>query len=785
MFQTTNKNLKTIEFDQIVSTIRSNLLGPKQKGSITFPIFTSFEDLNNSQAQINEIIAFLQNEKGFPLREFEDLDESIKQLKPLNSRLSPQDYLKIADQLELVRDLKQLSEKSEIEIPLFDILVKKLDSNKQLIKQIKKIIDKSGVLDTASSDLRQIRRKKINLESKLRSSTNNLATTKYKSYLIDSETTVRNGRVVLSVKSEHVSEIDGVIVDHSATGSTVYMEPHQSIRISSDHQKLLIDEQREIDRLLKQLADEIRPNLASIYTNQGILCEIDILHAKSLYAIRYGACFPKINTVNYQLTLKDAYHPILLETTQKDEIQPLEINFGSQDSRIVLISGPNAGGKTVALKTIGLLQLMFQSAIPIPCNPKSQLPIFRKFFCDIGDEQSILNDLSTFSSHMKHIKEILKNASVDSLILIDELGTGTDPKEGAALSQALLSRFIDLGAKVVATSHLGDLKLFANNSEAIQNASMQFDDEKMKSTFKLIMGIPGQSNAFAIAERLGIDLSIIKMGRSLMDNSELVLEDLISELNQKLKSVNSLEDDITQQLSLTKKAELNYKLKLEKLEKSKDIEKQLILDQAELLLSDINKSIENNIQKIKQSNASKEVILEAKTNIKELKTRFQNLKNKKVSKTKYHSFVIGDFVKHYNYSTIGEIIGKNGNRFEIQIGHFKMTVSKDDLEFIRSKSEQERKQVTTANYTGIQTQVKNEINLRGLNFDEAWLKCDEYLEYAISVGWETVSLIHGKGTGVLRNKLNQQLKRDNRILTKRFGISGEGDMGVTIVTLKK
>jgi DNA mismatch repair protein MutS2 len=719
----------------------------------------------------------------FPFHSFQSVEGFLNILSTEGSSLLAEQYFEIGNSAEIASKLLQFFRSHAEKFKNLENKVNFLSDLNEVRRNISRVISETAeIRDTASRDLIKIRQAISSEQTRARKKIQELAK-KYKDYLVDDLQTFRHEKHVLAVKAGKSSLIPGVIHDYSGTGSTVYIEPNETIQISTRLQKLYSDEKKEIHKILTELANVIRPFIPEIRLLDQILLDFDIIFAKAHYGHKIHARFPKLNKANHEFLLKKAYHPILLDSHEKKDVVPLNLEMGGNEKRVLVISGPNAGGKTIALKTVGLFSLMFQSAIPVPVDEGSHFPFFHKVFTDIGDHQSILNDLSTFSSHLTNMREILKRASIDTLVLIDELGTGTDPYEGARLAEVLLEEMLERKTTVLATTHLSDLKLFANEYSGIENASMEFDEEKLKSTFRLIQGIPGSSYAFYIAERMGLPKKILQKGIAKLDEGKLSVEKMLNELNRKVFETENLRREFDVKAARVASMEKMYEQKLEKLKKFEHKTRENAIQEAEQIVSDANKKIEATVESIKKSQAEKERIKEARSNIAELKNSLKNKKNKVDSKIDT-KISIGTKVRHSDFGTIGEVLEIDKKNVKILAGSMEMTVKLEKLEFVeKAKNKSQKTNVVLGNYSS--GNVSHEIDVRGFLFDEAWNKVDEYLDQAIFTGWNEVRIIHGIGTGALREGINNKLRHDARLKKKYYANEGEGGIGVTIVELRK
>lgn len=758
-----------LEFDEIKRSIASfSYSEESRKAILRLKTMTDADLIAQKQGDVRDILALIQRGGRFPISHFDSVKSLLHHLRPEASSLLPEQIMRILAQMTISVELIRYVEAQESDaVANLRQISRRLYQPSNEVKQINLYLHENGVIrDNATPELSKLRREIRYMESQLRTKANDLAKDKYKKYLVEDLATIRNDRNVLAVKAEHAALVGGVVHGYSGTGSTVYIEPNENVQVNSKLQGLKAKEQREIDKVLRLIGDALRPSLHLLAANEDLLIELDLIQAKAQYGYSIRGILPKLNRKNQEMRLENAYHPVLLKLHKREAVVPLNIKFGDADNKIVLISGPNAGGKTVTIKTVALLCLMTQAAIPIPASERSELPIFHKLFCDIGDDQSISNDLSTFTSHLTRVKEILEQASIDTLVVIDELGTGTDPKEGAALSKAILAELIGLKSSVIATTHLGELKLFANAKKGVQNASMAFDKEKLESTYRFQMGIPGQSHAFYIASRVGLNKKMINEAEGQIESSDQAVESLLGDLNDTLESNLKLQKELDLKTARAKSLEQMYESKLKKL---KDFERQTraeAIREAEELLSGVNKQIEQSVREVKESKGEKARIAQARSAMEQIKGDVRDKKTKlKKSRlpTKAEAFALGDRVRHLEFKTVGEIIEINSGKFRLQMGHFTLHVSKDQIELVERAAQSKKEQRATANYANVETNVGNDVDLRGLSVDDAWEKCDEYIELARSSGWEKVTIIHGKGTGVLRERINDFLKHDKRI----------------------
>ncbi len=593
--------------------------------------------------------------------------------------------------------------------------------------------------------------------------------------------TLRDGRMVIPIKSEHKRHLRGFIHSESATGQTVYIEPEQTLELNNEIITLGFAEKREIEKLLKDLTNQIGKESEKLKDSFKTITYIDSIFARAKYSIEIIGSFPTIDN-DKPIFISDARHPVLLKKLGKGNTVPLNIKL--DDQKIIVITGPNAGGKTVVLKTIGLLGLLLQSGIHIPVNPDSNFHLFKNILIDIGDEQSIEDDLSTFSSHLNNLKNILNNADTDSLVILDEIGTGTDPIEGSALASAVLIKLRNSGALVLASTHHGSLKIIANDEEGFINAAMEFDHENLKPTYKFKLGIPGSSYAFEIARRSGIDDAVITSASNFMDSDKYRLENFIAELEDKS---NKLEEKLKQsEIENSRLAGLSklYKDKIEKLENDKKAILKRAKSEAEDFLKDVNKKVESVIKQIRESGAKKEIIKETKKIIADLKSETDKLYSPEVvTDTKISDFSVGSFVSIKNTATSGKIIqiDADKNKSIIESGSIKMQVDLADLIIEKNKKE-EKSEIHYHNFQQPVTQYR--LDIRGRKPEEVEFEILRFIDDSYTTGQGMAEILHGKGTGVLKKTVKLILDKHDKVKNYYFAPIEFGGEGITIVEFK-
>ena len=736
-------------------------------------------DEGNSVEEAKEIL----NKSGHPPIDYlSDLRQALSECKiegAILSSLKVLDILKLAKTSRLLQ--KYLKNELKSESSLTDKL-NKLFSDKLFEHNIEKVISEQGELkENASSDLSQIRKEINSKRNELVKSINRIIKNLKEDDLVREDyLTLRDGRMVIPVKAEHKRHIRGFIHSESATGQTVYIEPEETLDLNNDIISLSFAERREIERILREVTKMIGQSSDQLKYSLETIAYIDSIFARAKYSTEIIGSFPQVDNTK-PVFISEARHPLLLKKLGRQNAVPL--SFELNNDKVVLITGPNAGGKTVVLKTIGLLNLMLQSGIHIPVNSNSNFHIYKNILIDIGDQQSIEDDLSTFSSHLKNLKNIINNASLDSLILLDEIGTGTDPAEGSALAAAILTTLLEKDATVFASTHHGSLKVFAYNTVGMQNAAMEFDHSNLTPTYKFNLGIPGSSYAFEIAKRTGLDDDVLAKAKENIDSDKQNLEIFLSELEEKSNRLNKkLKDLEIENLRLSGLSEL-YRKSYEKIEKEKkDILKKVKAD-GDAYLENVNKKIEKVIKDLRESSASKDVIKESKKVIQEIKSDNKNVFVEKVEKlSEKKDFAVGDFVGINNSTTIGKIIEINSAKGKATIvsGSIKMQVKLTDIFEAKEKKVEKDNSYTTFHIS----QANYRLDIRGEKPEVAEFQIIKFLDEAYQGSLDRVEILHGKGTGVLKKTVWDILKQHEKINNYFFAPIEFGGDGITIAEFK-
>ena len=685
------------------------------------------------------------------------------------------------------RDLKTYFSKDYIDkndFPILEGLFSSLYTNEGVISKISSsIIDENTIDDKASPELQKIRKKIRNLEQDIRSKLNSMIhSSSFSKYVQENVVTIRNDRFVIPIKEEYRSQVKGFVHDVSNAGSTLFIEPISIFELNNEINQLRLEEEVEIEKILQQLTSLFYPYIEDLKTDMEVIGTLDFIFAKAKYSKAISGITPIINT-NKEIHLINARHPLI----DKNKVVPISIELG-KDFSTLLITGPNTGGKTVTLKTVGLLTCMACSGLNIPADEKSSIFVFEHVFADIGDDQSIADSLSTFSSHMSNIVDITKHANENSLILVDELGSGTDPVEGANLAISILDYFKTIGSLTIATTHYQELKKYAMTTSGFENASVEFDVETLSPTYKLLIGVPGKSNAFAISQKLGLDISIIQKAKDLMSSNDITFEELLKNIYDDKQLIEKEKERIlaeSEQINILKK-----KLQRENFEKEKQ-EKEIInnakIKARNILLEakeDANEIIKNlsNIKDSTEINTLRNSLNEKIKDIKLEPTVSENISNtNSLSKEEVHP---GKevFVTSFNQNGLVLSNVSRNNEVQVQIGSMKMNLKLNVLQ--NPKSTHTSKNMHTSSHISKSRNIKPEINVIGMNVEEANFVIDKFLDDCAISKLETVRIIHGKGTGKLKNGIHQFLKTNSHVKSFRLGTFGEGEMGVTVVTLK-
>lgn len=792
-----DKALRILEFDKIKSKLASlcaSELGREIAGELTPK--SELSAVSGMLKETSDATDFILRRGSPPLGGLHDIRSSLKRVE-IGSALNPGELLKVADTLRAARNMKNYSSivdpKASEESNIISGLIASLTPDRRLEEKIgMAIISEEEISDSASTTLSNIRRQIKEQQNSIREKLNSMMhSAKYQKLMQESIVTIRGDRYVIPVKSECRSEVPGLIHDSSASGSTVYIEPMAVVEANNSIKQLKNKEQIEIERILHELSADVSDISEALKTNMAVFAELDFAFAKAKLSLDYKCVCPKLNSEK-RVNIKKGRHPLL----DQSKVVPINLWVGEHFATLI-VTGPNTGGKTVTLKTLGLFTLMAQAGLHVPAAEGTELSIFSRIFADIGDEQSIEQSLSTFSSHMKNIVRILSEADSRSLVLFDELGAGTDPTEGAALAMAILEKLHDIGAVTVATTHYSELKVYALTTEGVENACCEFDVETLRPTYNLLIGVPGKSNAFAISRRLGLQESVLDRATEFLSGEDIKFEDVLMRIEK--NRTESEQERI--------KAE-NYRLEIEGLKKELEEQKTRLnaqkdkllreaREEARKVLLDAKRNVEDMLEEMKRAareqdeilrnKAAEEIKARLRSNIGEIEGSLsESLFPRKGYTKPPENLKPGDSVLIVNLNQKGTVVtppDKDGEAV-IQAGIMKINVHITNLKLIDEQAAEIKK--SGAGRIGISKTMNaaTQTDIRGMNVEEAVEVLGKFLDDAAIAGLSEVTIVHGKGTGLLRSGVQRYLKTNSHVKSYRLGTYGEGESGVTIVELK-
>jgi DNA mismatch repair protein MutS2 len=782
--------LDRLEFTKVISLIEGQCLTPF--GRVEVHAFGPMYDcptIEVRQQEISEMKDLLNFGLPFPLCRIEDCRTLLEKSRVEGIFLDPKEIFVVLELVELSIALHAYDKEGRPKFPAISSHLNKLRPFPELVRDIKKAIDERGeIKDDASPHLRSTRaeigdsRRRIlrQLEQTLSSQTKQAGWQ-------DDIVTQRNGRYVIPVPANLYRADLGILHDRSQSGATFFIEPKETVEHNNRLNMLLQEERLEMDRILRALTRQIAERADKLIDNIDVIGKLDSFHAAASFARQIKANRPRL-VDSPMLDLIDARHPLLIaQFGTVDKVVPMSLNL-DESRQAVLVTGPNTGGKTIMLKTVGLVVLMAQSGLPIPADEKSQVGIFHKVFADIGDEQSIELSLSTFSSHITNIINAISQVSQDSLVLFDEIGAGTDPKEGAALAEAVLLHIVKQGAKLLATTHYSQLKTLPLDHPAIENASLEFNRDTLAPTYRLKLGLPGSSYALEIAGRLGMPEAVCAHALKLLGTGERSLADLISSVEAQLARIRADQTDLSERLARAKSLETEYQAKLETFKKDVDSERTKALEETSSLLDETRKETERLVAEIRASQASKDSIKQLQKKLKESTASVSDLKAKQETERLRSidalKFLKGDPVRIVTLNKEGQIDSLVGHdRAKVKVGNIMTVVEIRNLRHIDSVMPSARiKPVAGQNLDEV---LSPEIHLRGMTAEEGKEALERFLDKAIVAGLRQVYVIHGKGTGALRRALTEYLREHKEVASIRLGDWNEGGAGVTIVELKQ
>ena len=786
------KALKTLEFDKIIHILTAHAAseGAKEMCRKLVP-YDNINDVERAQRETADALRRVYRKGSVSFGGIRDIRGSLKRLE-IGGILGMGELLQIMSLLETAGKIRQYGQREadDTSRDSLDESFEFLDPVPTLASEIRRcILADDEMADDASSALLQIRRSMRQMNDKVHNTLNSMVNGSARSYLQDPVVTMRDGRYCLPVKAEHRSQVPGMIHDQSSTGSTLFIEPMAVIKLNNDFKELLMKEQQEIEKILSVLSEKAAAVTEILTEDYRILTALDFIFARAMMAKDMKATRPIFNT-DRQIHIKDGRHPLL----DPKKAVPITVRLGD-DFDLLIITGPNTGGKTVSLKTVGLFTLMGQAGLHIPAFEGSRLAVFDQVYADIGDEQSIEQSLSTFSSHMTTIVSILKEVTLNSLVLFDELGAGTDPTEGAALATAILDHLHRQGIRAMATTHYSELKVYALSTEGVENACCEFDVESLRPTYRLLIGIPGKSNAFAISSRLGLEDFLIEDAKKRINAQDVSFEDMMAELQDSRVKLLNEQEEITRYKSEIRTLRDALQKKQDRIDERKEKILSDAAAQANAILQEAKDYADETMKNFhkfgKASISVKDMEAERarlREKIKENDSRTAKAAPKPKKKLKAAALHIGDRVRVLSLNlegTVSTLPNPKGDLF-VQMGILRSQVNINDLEYI-GEAENLQKGMTTGGgklRMSKSAAVSTEINLIGMTVDEAIAHLDKYLDDAYLAHVPSVRIVHGKGTGALRTAVHQYLKRYKHIKSFRLGTFGEGDAGVTIAEFK-
>ncbi len=788
------KVLRVLEYNKIIEELTQKATSEQGKklASSLVPM-TNPEEITTAQQETADALTRLFQKGSTSFGGNKDLGFAIKSLE-VGSALSITELLRIAAFLENVNRIKSYGRRERDDLPgdSLDVYFDSLEPLTPLAGEIRRcILSEEEIADDASPTLKHIRRSMSLTNDKIHSQLNSMINGSYRTYLQDAVVTMRNNRYCIPVKSEYKGQVPGMVHDQSSTGSTFFIEPAAIVNLNNELKELSIKEQEEIDAILASLSAQASLHTEALLADQRAMTVLDFIFAKASLAMEQNATMPVFRT-DHQIRIRQGRHPLI----DKKKVVPIDIHLGS-DFDLLIITGPNTGGKTVSLKTVGLLTLMGQSGLHIPALDRSELSIFREVYADIGDEQSIEQSLSTFSSHMTSIVSILKNADADSLCLFDELGAGTDPTEGAALAISVLDYLHNRGIRTMATTHYSELKVYALSTNFVENACCEFDVETLRPTYRLLIGVPGKSNAFAISSKLGLPDYIIEDAKRHITEDKENFEDLLTDLENSRIIIEKERLEIESYKQEIKSLKERLESKQEKIDQSRDRILREANEKAREILQDAKDVADETIRTFQKAGAS--------SSMKELEKSRQKVRDKISEKNdklalknntpthkvlKPNQIKLGDSVKVVSMGlkgTVSSLPDKSGKLF-VQCGIIRSQVALSDLVPIEEETIHTGKMQRTSSgklKMSKSFSVSTEINLLGKTVDEALSELDKYLDDAYLAHLPSVRIVHGKGTGALRSAVQNYLRKNKIVKSYRQGEFGEGDAGVTIAVFKE
>lgn len=782
-------SLEKLGFNEIKNSIKSHCIsemGIEMVDRIRF--MTNYDQLMKFLRQTHEFKTILETDDALPIQNFFDIKRLTDKAKIEGTFLTEEEFFQVYTSLQTVFLVINYFEDRAGIYPNLEALFEHLPIEKSIIREIERVIDAKGKIKNNASQLlsdiidaitkaEQEARKKIDQIYKNAQNNN---------WVADGSLTVRDGRICIPILAENKRKIKGFVHDESASGQTVYIEPEEVFNLNNLVRDLEFEKRREVIRILTQLTDKLRPHVALLYSYHGFLTKLDFVRAKALFAIEVDAALPVLQK-NTGVKLVNAKHPILLLNSKVNGKPLIPLNMRLDDNaRILLVSGPNAGGKSVAMKTVGLLQIMVQSGLLVPVDESSEFGIYRQIFADIGDDQSIESDLSTYSAHLSKMKYFTENANGKTLVLIDEFGTGTDPQFGGPIAEAVLELINRKKSYGVITTHYSNLKLFANHTAGLENASMVFDNVNLKPLYVLEMGKPGSSYAFEIAQKIGLSQQLIDLAKSKISVQQRKVDTLLVDLERDKKEVY---DKRREAEKLQHKAKIlveeNEKLKAYYEENRRNLIREAKLE-AQQIIKNANRLVENTIAEIKEKKADKAKTQQLRSNLNaELKKHEIKPQTVKATHAEHVEIQQGDWVKIIDSGSVAKVIDVNKDNVIVAFGELKSVVKRNRVQKVHEKEvPKEAKKYTSVSHTQSAADFVSEIDVRGLRGEEALHRIEKHLDKAIMFNMNSFKIIHGKGDGILRKLIRGYLKKYNEVDRLEDEHEDRGGDGITYVYLK-
>lgn len=779
------EKLGFFDIKELIKTYCLSTMGQQMVDKIQ--VMTNYEFINKFLRQTYEFKNILQNDTSLPIQNFFDIKSMVEKARIEGTYLSEDEFFKVSLSLGTVFSVIQYFTDREGQYPNLEALFEHLPIEKSIIRKIELIVDPKGkIKNNASSQLMTISSGIAKAEQEARKKIDQLfKSAQNNGWTADGNLTIRDGRLCIPVLSENKRKIKGFIHDESASGQTVYLEPDEVFHLNNIIRDLEFERRREIIKLLVQLTDELRPYVPLLLSYHGLLTKLDFVRAKALFAINIEAEMPVLIKES-EIELINARHPLLFLNFKKEKqtVVPLNIKIDDQE-RVIVVSGPNAGGKSVCMKTVGLLQIMVQSGLLIPADENSKVGIFKQIFADIGDDQSIESDLSTYSAHLSKMKYFIDFANSKTLILIDEFGTGTDPQFGGPIAEAVLENLNKKNVRGVVTTHYSNLKTFANSTPGLENASMLFNNEKMQPLYILSLGKPGSSYAFEIAQKIGLSTEVLESAKRKIGTYQKKVDTLLVDLERDKKEL------IDARISVEKKEQKvkNLLSENEQLKAYLEENKKLILKDAKIeaqsIIKNANKLIENTISEIKESKADKVKTQNLRQNLEQELKKHEVQENKTLKIQQTEELKKGDWVKLLDSENIGLVMGIARDNVILALGDLRSVVKISRVEKVSNKSvPKEIRKSHSTDLTESFSTFNTELDLRGMRGDEALYEIEKYLDRAVMLGLSSLKIIHGKGDGILRKLIREYLSKYPQVSHIENEHADRGGDGITFVHLK-